>query len=448
MLEQFQDVLESYLESDKQIITVAYSGGVDSTVLLHLAKTYCEHSGNPLRAIYINHGLSANSDTWQAHCQSQCNQLNIEFTAALVKVIEEGQGIEAAARRARYKKLAELTDENTLVLLGQHADDQIETFFLQLLRGAGIDGLSAMPVYKQDNHSRQYLRPLLSLGRGEIEQYANALNLKWIEDESNADNRFDRNYLRNQVLPLLKQRWPQYQSTIARSVGHIAQHRDLLKIQADKTLASLIEGESLDLGLLATYETAWQRVLLKKWLKKLTVAQPSSAQVQQLLLQCVDAREDSTPVVRWGSAEARVFNNKLYILRDWPEVSLPSISIEIGRTLNLDSYRQGLGELSINASSQNSHFLQSQRFEIQFKGFSRKFKPPGERFSKPLSQWFKIWKLPPWARGLVPLVCIEDTVISVGNAINENVSNDYYLLSDIKVEWRHHLHYKMFPFEQ
>lgn len=443
MLEQFQDVLKSYLESDKQTITVAYSGGVDSTALLHLAKIYCDRSGNPLSAIYINHGLSPNAVAWQEHCQAQCARLDVDFIAASVQVTQEGQGLEAAARTVRYEKLAELTDENSLILLGQHADDQIETFFLQLMRGAGVDGLSAMPVYKKDSHDRQYLRPLLGISREEIEQFANAQSLQWIEDESNADDRFDRNYLRNQVLPLIKRRWPQSQSTITRSIGHIAQHSDLMESQVDKMLLSMLDGERLNLEQLLKCESAWHKILLKHWFKKLAVPQPSSAQLQQLLSQSVDARIDSTPVVKWENVEARVYDKQLYLLEAWSDVKITPQSVRYGQKLSLEEQRQGLGEISIIGDLDTSI-----DFEIQFEGFGRKFKPPGASFSKPLSQWFKIWKVPPWLRGLVPLVCVGENIISVGNAINHSTSVQRILQDNVKVTWRHHFEYTSFPFAQ
>ncbi|NLC09122.1 MAG: tRNA lysidine(34) synthetase TilS, partial [Gammaproteobacteria bacterium] len=186
---------------------VAFSGGLDSTVLLHILATQIPPSSRPaLRAVYIHHGLQQAAEDWPAHCQSVCEQLGVALSVIKIKVAQQAS-VEQAARNARYAAYAEHLQPEELLLMAQHQDDQAETLLFRLLRGSGVTGLQAIPRQRALGQAH-LLRPLLGIARQELEDYAQQHQLNWVEDPSNAEEYFDRNFLRRQIIPLLKQRWP------------------------------------------------------------------------------------------------------------------------------------------------------------------------------------------------------------------------------------------------
>ena len=214
--------LNRQLLTSRQIL-VAFSGGLDSTVLLHqLVQWRTENPGVALRAIHVHHGLSANADAWVTHCENVCQQWQVPLVVERVQLAQEGLGIEAHARQARYQAFRSALLPGEALVTAQHLDDQCETFLLALKRGSGPAGLSAMAEVSEFAGTR-LIRPLLARTRGELEQWALAHGLRWIEDESNQDDSYDRNFLRLRVVPLLQQRWPHFAEATARSAALCAE---------------------------------------------------------------------------------------------------------------------------------------------------------------------------------------------------------------------------------
>lgn len=210
--------LNRQLLTSRQIL-VAFSGGLDSTVLLHqLVQWRTENPGVALRAIHVHHGLSANADAWVTHCENVCQQWQVPLVVERVQLAQEGLGIEAQARQARYQAFARTLLPGEVLVTAQHLDDQCETFLLALKRGSGPAGLSAMAEVSEFAGTR-LIRPLLARTRGELVQWARQYDLRWIEDESNQDDSYDRNFLRLRVVPLLQQRWPHFAEATARSAA-------------------------------------------------------------------------------------------------------------------------------------------------------------------------------------------------------------------------------------
>ena len=256
---------------------VAFSGGLDSTVLLHLLAHLAKNQSLPaLSAIHVHHGLLAAADAWPAHCQSICEALGVPLQVVHVQV-QPGASLERAARDARYGAFVEATQANELLLTAQHRDDQAETLLFRLLRGAGVRGLSGMPSQRPLGRGH-LLRPLLDVSRAELEAYATAHQLSWIEDPSNQDRQFSRNYLRHQVFPVLTERWPQAVATMARSAAHLSEAQALLDelAQIDLAEATTVNDfdwlgvPSLELASLAKRSAARQRNALSHWLASLT----------------------------------------------------------------------------------------------------------------------------------------------------------------------------------
>ncbi|EJN30828.1 tRNA lysidine(34) synthetase TilS [Pseudomonas sp. GM80] len=256
---------------------IAFSGGLDSTVLLHLlAHLVKTESLPPLCAVHIHHGLQAAADAWPQHCQSICDALGVPLLIERVKV-QPGASLERAARDARYAVFSSLTQANDVLLTGQHRDDQAETLLFRLLRGAGVRGLSGMPAQRPVGQGT-LIRPLLDISRAGLEEYAQAHQLRWIEDPSNQDRQFSRNYLRHQVMPLLSARWPQAQASMSRSAAHLREAQGLLDELAQIDLAQAATAHdyawlglpSLELAPLAALSTARQRNAISHWLEPFT----------------------------------------------------------------------------------------------------------------------------------------------------------------------------------
>ena len=257
--------------------TLALSGGLDSTVLLHLLTTYARHHPSPsLRAVHIHHGLQTVADTWPAHCQRLCDALEVPLQIIHVNVAP-GASLEQAARTARYEAFTQVLGPGEVLFTAQHRDDQAETLLFRLLRGAGLKGLAGMPAQRPLGQGT-LVRPLLRTSRAALEAHAEAHGLAWIEDPSNTDERFARNALRHSVFPVLAQHWPNASVNLARSAEHLAEALEVLGELADADLAAapgVPEGidwglDSLDLACLARLTPARQRNALRHWLSPRT----------------------------------------------------------------------------------------------------------------------------------------------------------------------------------
>ena len=298
---------------------IAFSGGLDSTVLLHLLVHLAKTESLPtLSAIHVHHGLQAAADAWPDHCQSVCDALGVPLQVVRVQV-QPGASIERAARDARYAAFIEATQANEVLMTAQHRDDQAETLLFRLLRGAGVRGLSGMPSERPLGRGH-LLRPLLNITRAELEAYATEHQLSWIEDPSNQDHQFSRNYLRHQVFPVLTARWPQAVATMARSAAHLSEAQGLLDelAQIDQAHASTASDfdwlglPSLELALLEKLSDARQRNALSHWLKPLTTLPDSDHWSGWENVR--DATGDARPLWRLAAGELHRAGGRLWWL--------------------------------------------------------------------------------------------------------------------------------------
>ena len=298
---------------------IAFSGGLDSTVLLHLLVHLAKTESLPtLSAIHVHHGLQAAADAWPDHCQSVCDAQGVSLQVVRVQV-QPGASIERAARDARYAAFIEATQANEVLMTAQHRDDQAETLLFRLLRGAGVRGLSGMPSERPLGRGH-LLRPLLNVTRAELEAYATEHQLSWIEDPSNQDHQFSRNYLRHQVFPVLTARWPQAVATMARSAAHLSEAQGLLDelAQIDLALASTASDfdwlglPSLELALLEKLSDARQRNALSHWLKPLTTLPDSDHWSGWENVR--DATGDARPLWRLAAGELHRAGGRLWWL--------------------------------------------------------------------------------------------------------------------------------------
>ena len=312
-------------------LIIAYSGGIDSQVLLHALMQLKQKKliYNDVTVCHVNHGLSKNAEKWQHLAEQECAKLSVKLIVKCVNVKPQAQqSLEALARDARYDALKSIREKQSVILTGHHSDDQTETFLLALKRGAGLKGLSAMA---KSTPMAQHLlvRPLLDVSRHEIEQYAKTHALTWVEDESNSDTSFDRNFIRQEVIPLLRERWPSINNTVNRSAMHCSAGQELLDELAEQDLViSQRSGDSLDISALKLLSPARFNNLIRFFMAQHHCLMPSTEQLNQVREQ-LKASDDKTPQIKVADKFFRRFKDKLYLTPDYQDVSSWQSNVEL-----------------------------------------------------------------------------------------------------------------------
>ncbi len=406
-----------------QNIYIAYSGGIDSHVLLHLCASD-KQLKNKLTAVYINHGLQKEAEAWGKHCESVCNNLGVKFISLAVNAVTApGQSPEEAARNARYTALKPLLGKDDVLLLAQHSEDQLETVLLQLFRGSGLKGLSGMPESMAFGEGR-LVRPLLDISKAQIIEYAKSHALDWVEDPSNQHSQFDRNFLRNDIIPLLKHRWPALDKTVSRSAKHCANADFLLSSHAEELLNCILDqnDETLSIGSLQTYSLLEQQLIIRQWFRFLGLKMPSQDFVNRILEQVVGAREDANPVLAKQTFSIRRYRNKLYCLKSLP------LSIKEGYVWSSD---QPLLKVSNGESYEVIHSetgipleqWQNSTITVKFRSGGETIRLPGREGSHALKNLFQEAGIPPWERIKIPLIFLDNQLAAVGERW---ISAEYY----------------------
>lgn len=293
-------------------ILIGYSGGVDSHVLLHACASLPEWK-EKMTAVYIHHGLQKEADEWAIHCQKIAEKLGVSFLEKRVNAsAKQGESPEEAARNARYGTFREFIGTNDVLLIAQHREDQLETVLLQLFRGSGLKGLAGMPE-KMPFGAGQLLRPLLAISKDEINAYALENELVWIEDPSNQSTIYDRNFLRQEIIPQLKQRWHSLDKTVSRTATHCGEAEMLLSKMAQTEFETVFNAEdaTVNIPTLSTYSETEQRLILRQWFEKLGLKMPSQDFLQRILNEVMLARIDRHPILHKNGVTIRRHRFKL-----------------------------------------------------------------------------------------------------------------------------------------
>ncbi|MDX5628017.1 MULTISPECIES: tRNA lysidine(34) synthetase TilS [unclassified Brenneria] len=389
---------------------VAYSGGMDSSVLLHLMAALRQRRPIDVRAAYVHHGLSPLADSWAEHCRRQCRQWQVPFTRLDVTVDAQHGGIEAAAREARYRALHDHLRDDEVLLTAQHLDDQSETFLLALKRGSGPAGLSAMAaVTTSGNHP--LLRPLLGFSRRQLEAYARFHQLTWVEDDSNQDERFDRNFLRRRVLPLLTERWPHFPAAAARSAQLCAEQEQLLDELLAESLRALCRPDgALSIDGLAPLSPVRRFALLRRWLAERGVQMPARDQLQRLWQEVAVSRQDADPALRLNQWQIRRFRQHLYALPLMQSLKECVLSWQpLSGPLALPD---GAGVLSLAADGTRVRRPgAAEQVSIRFSAAGRIHRV-GRAGGRSLKKLWQELGVPPWWRDRTPLVFYNDQLIA------------------------------------
>jgi tRNA(Ile)-lysidine synthase len=396
-------------------IYIGYSGGVDSHVLLHLCASITRLKGK-MTAVYVHHGLQVEAESWARHCKKSAESLGVDFIVLRVNAVaSQGESPEEAARNARYTALKSLIGDNDVLLVAQHRDDQLETVLLQLFRGSGLRGLSAMPESMVFGRGLM-LRPLLNVSKSGIDDYAQAHALSWVDDPSNLSNDYDRNFLRNGVLPLLKQRWPACDKTVARSARHCADAQILIAEHTETLFRRVFNAadKTLCISQLKACKITQQALVIRQWFQTLQFKMPSQAFVERLQAEVILAREDSEPELSGQGYCVRRYRDKLYCLKlVTPEMVRESIWSAGQASLRVSDHQT----LSCVPSSVGICREQWQKATVVVKARSggEKICLPGRKGHHALKKLFQEAGIPPWEREVIPLVYLDDKLAAVGN---------------------------------
>jgi tRNA(Ile)-lysidine synthase len=400
--------IDNLIHSDSGTIFIGYSGGVDSHALLHLLAQQ-PNLRHKIVALYVDHGLQPESYSWAKHCQHQCEQLAVAYKVLTVDATASvGESPEEAARNARYAAFRQLVKRGDVLLTAQHREDQLETVLLQMFRGAGLNGLSAMSTHSVFGEGA-LIRPFLNISKATIDAYAVAHHLSWIEDPSNLVDDFDRNFLRNQIIPLLKQRWPSLDQTVSRSARHCADGSYLINQWVSQNIAHIVD--PIDNGLLLTYWQLFDQVqrsyLLRHWLAHFGLKPPSEAVLKSIMLQVIDTVDDANPSVSIQNKQIKKYRQKLYCLnsRDlavkfntgpWETQQL-FFDLANGFNLKLVESSKGIAKT----------FWNSKAITVEKRKGGERIQLPHRQGSHCLKKLFQEANVPPWERLTKPLIFID-----------------------------------------
>lgn len=440
---------------------IAYSGGLDSHVLLHAVASLRQTNHFELLAVHINHGLSDNAHHWQRHCAEVCDELGIPFmTETIVVDSHDRKNFEALARDGRYTALKNYCRNGDVVLTAHHQDDQIETLLLQLLRGAGLAGLASMPVIKPFGVSH-LVRPLLRFSRQDLQQYAEEQQLVWVEDESNLSTSFARNYLRHEVMPLIDKRWSL--TTIARSAQHCQEALAILNEVAAEDLQNIMpqntklsipvidENEDPVSGIIWSDDIhaasqnrinlkAWQclsparqRQVLRYWLQQLGLALPSTARLYECQRQLNNTKQDAAIKICWGNVECRHYRNQIYVFKElavvpkdwsfvWTNENSPTqrserlVKLQDDNLLIHLQLPANIGVLKLTPALFKSYQLNPNKpITIKFRQRAERFKLAGSLYSTSLKKHCQSVGIPPWLRNYLPILVQDNQIKAILN---------------------------------
>jgi len=328
---------------------------------------------------------------------------------------KSGESPEDAARSARYGALIAILSDSEVVLTAQHRDDQAETLLLQLLRGSGIAGLAAMPE-RAPLGPGFLLRPLLSISRSQLREYAQAHGLTWIEDPSNRDLSYDRNFIRHEIIPLLEERWPAAKDTLARTARHCAEAQASLNSLAEDLLKSVVHPQrnTLVLDRLKACSEPDRRLILREWLRSRGFRMPSTRTIERALNEALNAKPDRNPAIRWSEGEIRRYREELFVMPATqpfhPAAIIPWDGVA---ALQLPD---GNGELSATPEKRTGISLAAWRsgaITVRYRQGGESCRLPGREGSHDLKKLFQEAGIPPWIRARTPLIYIGDDLAAV-----------------------------------
>ena len=392
---------------------VGYSGGIDSTVLLHAIN---KMTGDiPVVAVHINHQLIPQAAEWEKHCRKFSESISVEFLSRKVIIdMNSGYGLEAASRKGRYDSFKQLIRKNDYLLTAHNQDDQVETVLLNIFRGCGLRGIRGIPASRKFFEGR-LVRPLLRVSRNEISEYAKKYKLNWIEDPSNQYQKYDRNFLRHKILAQLKTRWPAVNNNVRKTSELASEINAELKEIALIDAPLFYKNNQLDIRGIKNLSPARQKNILRYALLSLGFPLPSSIKLNQIINEVINARVDRQPLVQWSDIQVRRYRKKIYFLSEYfqpkdnniEKIYLNGPNWQLGK---------GLGSLSLEKSDIGiKRSIAKEGFNVTFRAGGEKIKPLGSGYSRKVKKLFQEAAVVPWMRENIPLLFYEGNLVAVAD---------------------------------
>lgn len=410
-VESLAAAMQSWRQTPR--LWIAYSGGCDSSVLLHAAVAL----GLPVHALHVDHGLHPDSHHWAMHCRAQCLTLGVPLRIERVTVRPRGEGLEAAARKARYRAYAAVLAPQECLATAHHADDQAETVLLRILRGTGIDGLAGIPVERALGAGR-LIRPLLGFCRADLVAYADRYALSWIDDPANRCDQYDRSFLRQRVVPLLETHWPGLERRLARLARHAGAASVLTECWAQRYLASLGDTHSLAVAAVTELEETTRLQLLRTWIRGRGRRPPPERRLRQGLADLLCAARDRQPSFAWADGCIRRYRGRLYLLPPHlPQAPAGSLPWDMAQPLSVPALGRLEAQPTIGRGLRVQHRLQQAPIEVRFRQGGERLRVRGHARPRALKRLLQERGVPPWVRERLPLVFIGHDLAAVADLL-------------------------------
>ncbi|MCW8873605.1 MAG: tRNA lysidine(34) synthetase TilS [Xanthomonadales bacterium] len=408
---------------------VGFSGGADSTALLHAMHECRGRLPAPIEVVHFNHGLQAEADAWQEHCQSFCSERDLPYRAEMLEIDRSARSsTEEAARNSRYRAVAAVLGREEMYLTAHHAEDLAETLFLNLMRGSGVEGLAGIPVLRNLEHG-WVARPLLEMHRNDLEAYLLKRNIGWLTDPSNVDTRIDRNYLRQQLFPMLEQRWPGLVQRLSRTARNARITAGAMAMFIESQSGELIRDRlKMPLHKLLELDPEMQTLILRQWLRRHEVPVLPEQRLREFLKQLSQASAESRAEVQWEGWMIKHYQLDLWLHRSRPFMACPRTPWRHGMQVELGP-ESGL------------LVLRGEPTDIPG-GWQVRARQPGDRIrprphgsSQKLKHFFQVASIPPWLRSGIPVLEWDGEPVALGDWIIGHRLQEWLLESDLEYRW-------------
>ncbi len=446
----FATLPETVLPPTPGAVLVGFSGGLDSSVLLHWLAEQPAIRQHTLRAIHVCHGLHPDAERWVEHCRAVCAALGVELLVARVNVrLDSGLGLEGAAREARYQAFAEHLPSGATLALAHHQDDQAETVLLRFLRASGSDGLAGMPGQRVLGPGLAW-RPLLERPRSELLAFAHARGIRWLEDPANLDHGLDRNFLRHRILPALRERWPHAPAALAASAALLAEDATLLRTEAARLLATThgSDPRSLSVHALLELDVGWQARVLREWFRQLKLPPLPRRTIAAIESQLLHARSDARAQCRLGSVLLERWRDSLHVQVDVGELPAgwqqpwdgrEALQLPTGDSLALlapEGSAQAAVEEAVTVSTNAGVAVGIEGFEVCARAGGERIRLAGRPHTHSLKHCLQQMGVPPWDRRRLPLLKAADgELLAAGDDILSERFARYCSENNVSLRW-------------
>jgi tRNA(Ile)-lysidine synthase len=409
---------------------VGFSGGADSTALLQSMWETRDHLSAPLHAVHFHHGLQKDADQWQEHCRAFCHERDIPFQSEQLEIKREKRAsLEEESRNCRYRAVARILAVREMYLTAHHAEDQAETLFLNLMRGSGIEGLAGIPILRNLENG-WVARPLLDQRRAGLEQFLNEREVGWLTDPSNDDTRFDRNYLRQQLFPLLEQRWPGVVKRLSRTARNARISATAMAIFIESQSGELIRDRlKMPLQKLLELDPEMQTLIMRQWLRRHEVPALPEARLREFLEQLAGSELTNQAEVQWEDWMIKRYQLDLWLHRRKPFMNCPEVSWQDGMEIDL-----GPDSGSLHLKGTPVDIPENWQVRSRKSGDRIRVLPNGP--SHKLKQLFQSAFVPPWLRTGIPILVWDEEPVALGDWVIGNRMQAWLYENDLKYKWQ------------